>query len=113
MQTFRGQKKCLTQSLLKTGNRPLELKALKWTSKYIMKVKRMPNTRIPHIAWEAGCKPQKTKKSKFITSNLIQDIRKWFAKWQVETYVDMHIEEQEEEELLNFETAILDALHNK
>ncbi len=74
----------------------------------------MPTTRIPSIAWEAGCAPQKTKKSKFITSSLIQDIRKWFAKWNVEAYVDMPIDKGKEgEHMLNFDIAILDALHIK
>ena len=100
--------------LLETGNMPLEMQALKRMFKYIMKIKLMPNTRIPRRAWESGCALQKTKKSKFISSSLIQDIRKWFAKWNVEAYVDMQIHEGKEgEHMLNFDIAILDALHTK
>ena len=64
--------------LLETGLMPLEISALKQMYAYIVKVKTMPSTRIPHIAWEVGSAPQKTKKSKFLVSSLIQDIRKWF-----------------------------------
>lgn len=100
--------------LLETGKRPLEMKALKRMFTYIMKLKTMPTNRIPRIAWETGCAPQKTKKSKFISSSLIQDTKKWFAKWNVETYVDMPIEEGKEGEyMLNFDMALLDCLHTK
>ena len=81
---------------------------------YIMKVKLMPNTRRPKVAWEAGCAPQKTKKSKFVTSSLIQDIKKWCAKWNVEAYIDMLIDKGKEGEyMLNFDIVILDCLHTK
>ncbi|RYA45995.1 hypothetical protein, partial [Enterobacter cloacae complex sp. CH23B] len=40
--------------LLETSKRPLEMKALQKLYTYIMKVKAMPNTRIPRIAWETG-----------------------------------------------------------
>lgn len=100
--------------LLETGKRPMEMKALKRMYTYIMKIKAMPTTRIPRIAWETGCAPQKTNKSKFLSSSLVQDIRKWFAKWNVEAYVDMPIEEGKEGEcMLNFDIAILDSLHTK
>lgn len=100
--------------LLETGTRPLEMKALQRMLTYIMKVKLMPSTRIPHIAWKAGCALQKTKKSKLLTSSLIQDIRKWFAKWNVEAYADMPIVKGKEGEcMLNFEIALRDCLHNK
>ena len=74
----------------------------------------MPSTRIPHIAWEVGSAPQKTKKSKFLVSSLIQDIHKWFTRWGVEAYVDLPIEKGKEEEcMLNFDIKILNYLHHK
>ena len=100
--------------LLETGNRPLEMKALQRMYKYIVKVKMMPTTRIPHMAWDVGCAPQKTNKSKFLSSSLVQDIKKWFARWNVEAYVDMPIEAGKEgDSLLNFELTALNSLHNK
>ncbi|MCO5609021.1 hypothetical protein L7F22_063241 [Adiantum nelumboides] len=74
----------------------------------------MPHTRLPHIAWEVGCKPQKNHKSKFLTSSLVEDIKKWFSKWNVGAHVDMHVEAgTEHEHELNFELQLLEALHNK
>ena len=100
--------------LLETGNMPLEMKALKRVYTYIVKVKLMPTSRIPRVAWEVGSAPQKTRKSKFITSSFIQDTRKWFNRWNVGAYVDMPFERGEESEhLLNFDIAILDSLHTK
>ena len=64
--------------LLEMGNMPLEITSLKRMFTYMVKVKLMHTTRIPHIAWKTGSAPQKTKKSKFITSSLVQDTRKWF-----------------------------------
>ncbi|MCO5607655.1 hypothetical protein L7F22_061853 [Adiantum nelumboides] len=100
--------------LLEMGNRPLEMKALQRVYKYIVKVKMTPTNRIPHLAWDIGCAPQKTNKSKFLFSSLIHDIKKWFARWNVEEYVDMPIEVGKEGDyMLNFELAALDNLHNK
>lgn len=63
---------------------------------------------------DVGCAPQKTNKSKFLSSSLVQDIKKWFARWHVETYVDMPIEVGKEgDTLLNFELTALDSVHNK
>ena len=87
--------------LLETGKRPLETQALKRMYTYIMKV-------------EAGCTPQETKKSKLLTSSLIQDIRIWFAKWNVEAYMDKPIVQGKEGEcMLKFNIAILESLHTK
>ncbi|MCO5576821.1 hypothetical protein L7F22_030641 [Adiantum nelumboides] len=100
--------------LLETGKRLLEMLALQRVHKYIMKVKLMPKSRIPHIAWDIGCKPQKNYKSKFLTSSFVQDIRKWFAKWNVEAYVDMPILEGiKDEHALNFDIMLLESLHTK
>ena len=78
--------------LLEIGNIPIEMKALKRMFTYMVKVKFIPTTRIPRVPWEAGSAPQKTKKSKFITSSLVQDTKKWFKRWNVEAYVDMPVE---------------------
>ncbi|MCO5593426.1 hypothetical protein L7F22_047440 [Adiantum nelumboides] len=100
--------------LLEIGCRPIEMKALRQVYTYIMKVKLMPPTGTPHIAWNVGGKPQKTKKSKFLVSSLIQDTKKWFGKWNVQEYVDMQIEQGKEHEyMLNFDIAILQSLHEK
>ncbi|MCO5596511.1 hypothetical protein L7F22_050574 [Adiantum nelumboides] len=57
---------------------------------------------------------QKTKKSKFLISSLIQDTKKWFGNWNVQEYVDMQIEQGKEHEyMLNFDIAILQSLHEK
>lgn len=48
--------------LLETGKRPLEIQALQRVYRYLMKVKLMPTSRIPCLAWDIGCKPQKTHK---------------------------------------------------
>ena len=77
--------------LLEMGKQPLEMLALQRVHKYIVKIKLMPKNFIPHIAWGIGCKPQKNYKSKFFTSSFVQDIQRWFAKWNVEAFVDMPI----------------------
>ena len=93
---------------------PLEIKALKRIYAYILEVKMMPATHIPRIAWDAGCAPQKTRSSKFLTSSFVQDIRKWFTKWNVETYIDMPIDAGKQGEcLLNFDIALLDQKSGK
>lgn len=100
--------------LLETGRMPIEMKALRQVYTYIMKIKLMPPTRLPHIAWNVGGKPQKTKKSKFLVSSLIQDIKKWFGRWNVQEYVDMQIEQGKTHEyMLKFDIALLQSLHEK
>ena len=100
--------------LLETGKRPLEMQALQRVHRYLMKVKTMRERSLPYMAWQAGCKPQKNYKSKFLTSSLVEDIRKWFSRWNVGDYVDMRIEEgTEHEHGLNFDICILEALHTK
>lgn len=100
--------------LLETGRRPLEITTMQRVYKYIMKVKRMPTNCMPHVAWEIGCLPQKNYKSKFITSSWMNDIRKWFTKWNVEEFLTMHIQEGEKaEQELKFGIAVLDTLHMK
>lgn len=98
--------------LLETGCRPLEIRALKRMFAYIMKIKLMPANRIPSIAWIAGSAPQKTKKSKFLSSSLLQEVRKWFTKWRVEKFMDMQIiKGKETAYMLDFETTLLNTLH--
>ena len=98
--------------LLETSSRPLEIKALKRMFTYIMKVKLMPADCIPNIAWTTGNALQKTKKSKFLSSSLLQDVRKWFTKQGAEAFIDMQIiKGRENAHILNFETTILNALH--
>ena len=100
--------------LLDIGMRPLEMLALQRVHSHLMKAKLMSISSIPRLAWNVGYKPQKNHKSKFLTSSLVQDIWKWFAKWSVDTYVDMHIErESKKERALNFDNKFLEALHNK
>ena len=90
------------------------MQALKRVCTYIMKIKLMETTRLPRIAWEAGCKIQKTNKSKLITWTLVQDIRKWFAKWNVEAYLDKPVVQGKEGKyMLNFDIAILESVHTK
>ncbi|MCO5579547.1 hypothetical protein L7F22_033404 [Adiantum nelumboides] len=75
----------------------------------------MPTSRMPRVALEVGCLPQKNYKSKFITSSSwMNDIKKWFTKWKVEGFLTTHTQEGEEaEHALKFDMAILDALHMK
>ncbi|MCO5612798.1 hypothetical protein L7F22_067069 [Adiantum nelumboides] len=100
--------------LLETRHRPLEMLALQRMHRYLLKVKLMPHNRLPHIAWEVGCKPQKNHKSKFLTSSLVEDIKKWFSKWNIGAHVDMHVEAgTEHEHELDFELQLLEAIHSK
>ena len=58
-------------------------------SKYITKVKNMPNNRLPHLAWNAGCKLQKNHNSKILSSGSVVDIRKWFRRWGVDELLEL------------------------
>ena len=48
---------------------------------YMLKVQKSPSHRFPKIAWEASKKIQKTYKSKFFCSSWMQDMEKWFGRW--------------------------------
>ena len=70
-------------------SRPIELLALQRVYKYITKVKNMPNHRLPHLAWNVGCKLQKNHKSKILSSGWVVDIRKWFRSWGVDVLLEV------------------------
>ena len=74
--------------LLESGCLPIEYYGLVRTLRYIQKVKSMPQNRLPHQAWEICKKPKKNHKSKFLTSGWMLDIKKWFAKWKLEKYLE-------------------------
>ena len=48
---------------------------------YMFKVKKSPSHRLPRIAWEARKKIQNTHKSKILCSGWMQDMEKWFRRW--------------------------------
>ena len=48
---------------------------------YMLRVQKLLPHRLPRIAWEASQKKQKTHKSKILSSGWMQDIDKWFARW--------------------------------
>ena len=47
----------------------------------LLKIQKSPSHRLPRIAWEASKKFQKMHKSKFLCSSLMQDMEKWFGRW--------------------------------
>ena len=49
--------------------------------KYMLKMRQSPSHRLPRIAWEASKKVQKMHKSKILSSGWMQDIKKWFGRW--------------------------------
>ena len=75
--------------LLETGTRPIEMLAIQRVYRYITKVKNMPSHRLPYLAWNVGCKLQKTHKSKILSSGWMVDIRKWFKQWGVEDLLEL------------------------
>ncbi|MCO5574127.1 hypothetical protein L7F22_027906 [Adiantum nelumboides] len=92
----------------------LLISALQRVFKYLLKIQSMPTHRLPYIAWKEGCLPQKTYKSKIISSSWVQDIKRWFAKWKVDKYVTVQIPKGGEADvMLNFDIDILDALNEK
>ncbi|MCO5590826.1 hypothetical protein L7F22_044801 [Adiantum nelumboides] len=48
---------------------------------YMIKMRQNPSHQLPTIAWEASKKVQKTHKSKILSSGWMQDIKKWFGRW--------------------------------
>ena len=67
--------------LLETGTLPIEIMGIERVTAYMLKVKTSPQNRLPHIAWEASNKVQKTHKSKLLSTGWMLDISKWFKKW--------------------------------
>ena len=57
--------------------------------RYITKVKNMPNHRLPHLAWNVGCKLQKNNKSKILSSGWVVEIRKRFKRWGVDDLLEL------------------------
>ena len=70
-----------TLLLLETGSLPIEIMAMERVVAYMFKVKKSPSHRLPRIAWEASKKIQKTHKSKKLCSSWMQDMEKWFGRW--------------------------------
>jgi hypothetical protein len=60
---------------------PLEALGMEQLLRYIKKINRMPEDRLPSIAWKASCRPQKTRKSKLLASGWMLDNEKWFDRW--------------------------------
>lgn len=96
--------------LIETGTRPIELRALERVFKYIKKVKTMKPQRLPMKAWEASKRPQKTNKSKMLSSGWWQDIKGWFQRWKVTSYLEMSSGEMDEKA---FHKALLGVLQQK
>ena len=48
---------------------------------YMLKVQKCPSHRLPRIVWEASKKIQKTHKNKILGSGWMQDMEKWFDRW--------------------------------
>ena len=61
--------------LLETGSLPIEITAMERVVQYMLKV---PSHRHPRIAWEAS---KKTHKSIILCSGWMQDMEKWFGRW--------------------------------
>ena len=75
--------------LLEIGVRPIEIWTLQRVYRYITKVNNMPNHRLPHLAWNVGCKLQKNLKRKILSSDWVVHIRKWFWRWGVDDLLEL------------------------
>lgn len=96
--------------LLETGCRPIELRALERVFKYIQRLKDLQPHRLPKRAWEASKRPQKTNKSKMLSSGWWSGIKDWFQRWEVASYLGEMPRAKEER---TFNAALLEALHRK
>ena len=68
--------------LLETRSLPIEIMAMERVVAYMLKVQHKPSSdRLPKIAWAASKKIQKTHKSKILCSDWMEDINKWFKRW--------------------------------
>ena len=57
------------------------LTAMERVVQYMVKVQKCQSHRLPKIAWEASKKIQKMHKSKILCSGWMQDMKKWFGRW--------------------------------
>ena len=67
--------------LLESGSLPIEVMGMERVVEYMLKMQQNPSHRLPRIAWEASQKLQKTHKSKILSTGWMQDIKKWFERW--------------------------------
>ncbi|MCO5587893.1 hypothetical protein L7F22_041845 [Adiantum nelumboides] len=67
--------------LLESGSLPIEVMGMERVVEYMIKMRLNPSHRLPTIAWEASKKVQKTHKSKILSLGWMQDIKKWFGRW--------------------------------
>ncbi|MCO5561969.1 hypothetical protein L7F22_015595 [Adiantum nelumboides] len=67
--------------LLESGSLPIEVMGMERVVGYMLKMQKRASHRLPKIAWEASKKVQKTHKSKLLSSGWMQDIKKWFGRW--------------------------------
>lgn len=74
--------------LMDSGRLPIEYYGLIRTLRYIQKVRNMHEDRLPRQAWETCKRPKKNYKSKFLASGWMLDIKKWFAKWNMESFLE-------------------------
>ena len=72
-----------TVMLLETDVRPIEVSALQIVYRYIIKVKNMPNHRLPHLAWIVECSLEKNHKQNYLIWFGIWH-QKWFKRWSGE-----------------------------
>ena len=55
--------------------------AMEMVVQYMLKVQNGPPHQLTRIAWEASKKIQKKHKSKILCSGWMQDMEKWFGRW--------------------------------
>lgn len=79
--------------LIETGSLPIELLGMERTLQYLSKVTKLPKERLPYLAWEASCKRQKTYKSKTLASGWMEDIKRWFKRWDAGILLSTPIED--------------------
>ena len=58
----------------------LEIIAIERVIKYILKAQKKSSNQPPRITWEASKKIPK-RKMKSLSPKMVQDMNKWFAKW--------------------------------
>ena len=56
--------------------------------RYLVKVHHMNDARLPKGSWKLSMKPQKNYKSKLLVTGWMTNIKKWFGRWKVDTYVN-------------------------
>ena len=60
---------------------PIEIMAIERVVEYMLKVQKSSSHRISKISREASKKIQRTYKSKFLCLGWMQDMEKWFGRW--------------------------------